>query len=259
MLTANQVAQIHRRNGAVTAGFLSDALPTIAAVIEHLVWRANDHSMMASGLVGDLWSSLGDGVWPGADTRDVSRPDWGLRILPAAEDVIILRSVESELRRKMQAHSFKPVMAKALAGATTEIINNVWEHAGSAAPAILVYQLRDGVIDLGIADIGIGVLNSLKSNSAYRGLTTSMEALKKAMMVGVSRFPEEDRGLGFDTVLRAVADNWGAVRLRSGQAILEFSGSAHTRTAASSYGVPLPGLQVAFSCSATARNTKSLL
>lgn len=259
MLTAKQLAQVHRRNTAEASGIFSDSVPTIAAILEHLAWRAGNPGGNVPDLTGDLWQSLGNSPWPSRQTRDITRPHWGVRILPPEEDMIILRSVEAELRRKMENHAFTPSMAKAIAGATSEVINNVWEHAATTLPAILVYQLRDGVIDAGVADTGIGVLNSLKTNPAYRGLTTSMEALKKAMVVGVTRFPDKGRGYGFDTVLRAVADHWGAVRLRSGQAILELNGSAHVRTAVSSYGVPLPGLQVALSCSTVPRTSPVVL
>ncbi|MCZ2154824.1 MAG: ATP-binding protein [Bryobacterales bacterium] len=138
--------------------------------------------------------------------------------------------------------------AKALTGAVSEIINNVWQHAQATSPGLLVYQLEPERVHIGVADMGVGVLNSLRTNPRYSSLTTSMAALKKAMAVGVTRYDEQGHGYGFDTLLRAVADQWGAVRLRTGQAVLEFHSTTDLRHATTGYGVDLPGLQIVFTC-----------
>lgn len=138
-------------------------------------------------------------------------------------------------------------MAKALSGAIAEIITNVWEHAQATTPALLAYECSGERLIASITDLGIGVLSSLRSNPGYAQLSSSLQALREAMRVGVSRHTVEGRGYGFNEVLLAVADH-GSVRLRSGEGILEFRGSPEVRNALGSYGVDLPGLHVAISC-----------
>ncbi|HEX3822657.1 MAG TPA: hypothetical protein VHW45_20160 [Candidatus Sulfotelmatobacter sp.] len=172
-----------------------------------------------------------------------------LNAIPAQAELVWLRRRESELRKAIAEQGFTSTTAKALSGAIAEIINNVWQHAQTTLPALLAYRSEQERFSVVIADLGVGVLNSLRTNPAYASLNSSMTALKKAMAVGVSRLPDSD-GYGFDTVLRALADQWGGVRLRTGEAILEFHGTAEVRKAHASYGVALPGLQVAFACCA---------
>lgn len=247
-MNAQQIVQLHRNAAATAQSPLAPTDLTLTAAIEHLVWRAA-HAHHDGHDAHDFLSATLDATqWPATTARDVVDGNIGTCILPPHHDLILLRHVESQLRTSITNSGFTPMTAKALTGAITEIITNIWEHARSTSPALLAYQLDPERVAVGIADLGIGVLASLRSNPQYQSLTSSMAALKKAMDVGVSRLHDEGRGYGFDTVLRAVADQWGGVRLRTGEAILEFQGTSNVRHAAASYGVNLPGLQVAFSC-----------
>ena len=250
MLNVHDIAQFHRRAGA--PALPADTVVSLAAGIEHLVWQKGD-PVQADVLRprGALWDMLHATGWPAACARPQDQGDIGTYIMPVQENLAFLRDVEMTLRERMTAAGFTPMTAKALTGALTEIITNVWLHAQTITPALVAYQLERERVYLAVADLGIGVLQSLRSNSEHQALTTSMAALKKAMLVGVSRFPEQGRGYGFDTVLRAIADQWGVVRLRSGEAVLEFHGTKDVRRSQASYGTNLGGLQVAFSCGTT--------
>jgi hypothetical protein len=246
-VNARQIVQFHRNSAASAAAPLLFADLTLAAAIEHLVWQTAYSDNAHSGSDG-LWAALQATRWPAPNHRDVVEGNLGIIMLPHHYELRWLRNVESDLRRLITNIGFTPMTAKAITGAVSEIINNVWEHAQATSPALLAYNLEPARVNIGIADLGVGVLASLHSNPRYASLATSMAALKKAMMVGVSRCEEAGRGYGFDVVLRAIADQWGAVRLRTGQAILEFHGATDLRHATASYGVDLPGLQVAFTC-----------
>ena len=174
------------------------------------VWvRVNHHRDEHSAGAG-LWDALRATRWPAADAHDVVSGTIGVRVFPTQYDLVWLRHIESDLRTSIATSGFTPVTAKALTGAVSEIINNVWQHAQTTIPAFLVYHLEPERVNIGIADTGTGVLNSLRTNPRYESLKTSMAALKKAMTVGVTRYEEQGHGYGFDTVLRAVADQWGA-------------------------------------------------
>src|SRR5213078_530477 len=103
-----------------------------------------------------------------------------------------------------------------LAGALAEVVDNVWEHSASDLPGLGAFHLQSRRATFVVADLGIGVLNSLRSNPRYRNLQTSKEALENAVKPGVSRLDEAGRGSGFGTVLRGLAELWGVLRLRSG-------------------------------------------
>ena len=245
-MNVQDIAQFHRRAGAPPVP--ADSVVSLAAGVEHLVWRSTAPAQ-ADSLTpcGRLWDVLLASGWPSASARPQDDGVVGTYMVPVQEDTVFLRGIEMTLRERMTSVGFTPTTAKALTGALTEIITNVWLHAQTTAPALIAYQLEKERVYLSVADLGIGVLKSLQSNPEHLALTTSMAALKKAMLVGVSRFPEQGRGYGFDTVLRAVADH-GVVRLRAGEAVLEFHGTTDVRHSLGSYGTNLPGLQVALSC-----------
>jgi anti-sigma regulatory factor (Ser/Thr protein kinase) len=247
-VNAQQVVEFHRKGGLHAPSALSGTDLTLTAAIEHLVWLRANHNRDDHHAGDVLWDTLQATRWPATDAHDVVNGAIGILVLPPQYELVWLRHVESDLRGSITEGGFTPMTAKAITGAVSEIINNVWQHAQTTNQALLVYRLDPERVHIGVADTGIGVLNSLRTNPRYESIKTSMAALKNAMAVGVSRYEEQGHGYGFDTVLRAVADQWGAVRLRTGQAILEFHATTDLRHATASYGVALPGLQITFSC-----------
>lgn len=247
-MNAQQIVEFHRKIGLQGASSLSGTDLTLTAAIEHLIWLSANHQRDEHHAGDAVWDALHATRWPARDAHDVVNSAIVIRVLPSQYELVWLRAIESDLRTRITESGFTPLTAKALSGAVSEIVNNVWQHAQATNPALLVYRLEPESVHVGVADTGIGVLNSLRTNPRYDSLKTSMAALKKAMAVGVSRYEEQGHGYGFDTVLRAVADQWGAVRLRTGQAILEFHATTDLRQATTSYGVELPGLQIVFSC-----------
>jgi hypothetical protein len=244
-MNAHEIVQFHRTSERWTN--LPQTAWTLAAAIEHVVCGANGGAPAQRGQSDPLLDALLATNWPSTHAKSLVEGDTNIVMLPAQYDLVVLRRLEANLRSRMIDNGFTPTTAKALTGAVSEIIDNVWEHAEAMSPGLLAWQVAHARVSVGVADFGIGVLRSLQTNPQYAGLQTSMSAIKKAMTVGVTRTQEPTRGLGFDTVLRAVADQWGAVRLRTGQAILEFHGATNLRRATTSYGVELPGLQVVFS------------
>jgi hypothetical protein len=129
-----------------------------------------------------------------------------------------------------------------------EIVDNVWEHSESAHPALVCVEITHRRLAFAVADLGIGVLNSLRSNPKFARLDTSIEALSVALQPGASRVEGTHRGYGFSSVLRGLADLWGTLRLRSGEASLVLDGTRDERRRIRHFVPPLPGLQVIAVC-----------
>jgi anti-sigma regulatory factor (Ser/Thr protein kinase) len=53
------------------------------------------------------------------------------------EDIVFLRDLEMTLRERIANVGFTPMTAKALTGALSEIITNVWLHAHTSTPALV--------------------------------------------------------------------------------------------------------------------------
>ncbi len=122
------------------------------------------------------------------------------------------------LREELVSNGFSLKLAGALTGGVGEMVDNAWTHSSSDDPALLVYQVRSRKFAFSVADLGVGVLESLSKNPKYDFLRSSMEAINFAIQPGVSRL--ENGGMGFATMLKSMADLWGSARIRSGEAAL---------------------------------------
>jgi anti-sigma regulatory factor (Ser/Thr protein kinase) len=152
------------------------------------------------------------------------------------------------MQKALKQHCFPEHLAGALTGAVGEMVDNVWEHSETSVPGLVAFEVRHRRLNFAVADLGIGVLQSLRKNPHYRFLNSSMEALQKAILKGVSRLQGQSRGYGFSRLLKAVAELWGFTRLRSGQAVLVFDRLTEARKRVHKYLPPLPGVQIAVCC-----------
>lgn len=145
---------------------------------------------------------------------------------------------------------FKDQTAKGLVGAMAELISNIFDHSERAETAVAGYRCGDGVLELVVADAGIGILSSLRSNARYSHLKGHGEALEVAVSSGETRFPEgSGHGTGFDTVFRNIAAFSGTLRFRTGDHSLEITGRSLTLAhAALRQRVPYHGFFVSISC-----------
>jgi len=161
----------------------------------------------------------------------------GLLVTPAGTP----ESVTCTLREK----PFRPVTL-ALTGALGEMVDNVWQHSRTEIPGLVAYEVGWRKLSFAVADIGVGVLDSLRTNPRHQYLTTAMDALETAILPGVSR--HNSGGYGFSTLFQAIAELWGITRLRTGEAVLFFDRKTEQRKRNRYYLPPLPGFQVLVSC-----------
>jgi hypothetical protein len=156
-----------------------------------------------------------------------------------------------DLLKELIANGFPPNLARGLAGAVIEMADNVWLHSDCPMPGLVVHQVRRRKFAFSVADIGIGVLSSLRKNPAYRQLSSSMEAIRCAIEPGVSRDPNGG-GMGFPSLLHALADLWGTARIRSGEAGLVIDRTQDERKKHSVYLPNLAGVHVSVRCALSA-------
>jgi hypothetical protein len=136
--------------------------------------------------------------------------------------------------------------ARALSAALAEMVDNVVDHAGlgDAPTGVVAYEVDEGRFGFAIADIGRGILASLRENPLHAGVATDSQALLAAVTRGASRRTGA-AGTGFADLLRALADMEGRLVFRSGAARLILEGrSAGSRLATSFNSPELLGFQL---------------
>jgi hypothetical protein len=139
--------------------------------------------------------------------------------------------------------------ARGLSAAFHEMVDNVVEHAGlgDVPVGVVAYDVSDHHFGFAVADLGRGVLPSLRENPAHAALLTDAEALLSAVTRGASRRPGAE-GKGFSDLLRALADLEGTLSFRSGSARLRLDGRGSGRRVVSRSNSPvMKGFQLSIS------------
>jgi hypothetical protein len=107
--------------------------------------------------------------------------------------------------------------AKALVGTFGEMAGNLLEHSKNPSSGLVGYRWNDAEIEYVVADTGIGVLNSLRSNDEYSHIRDSGEALEIALKTGESRHGKTSgHGVGFRSLIQNIANRNSYLRFRSG-------------------------------------------
>ena len=124
------------------------------------------------------------------------------------------------VRRTAPSHEctrlpFRFLGTSSIAAALGEMADNAVLHANAAVGVLVGYQVIDGAAVCCVADVGDGVLKSLKTHEAYRHVQSHKEALRLALRKGVSRFGPGQGGLGFYNVFKALAAMSGTLRVYS--------------------------------------------
>ena len=107
--------------------------------------------------------------------------------------------------------------AKALVGTFGEMIGNLLDHSENPTSGIVGYRWDDSEFEYIVADLGIGVLNSLRSNEEYNYLKDSGQALETALKTGESKHGKtQGNGFGFRSLIQNIASRNSYLRFRSG-------------------------------------------
>jgi hypothetical protein len=138
-----------------------------------------------------------------------------------------------------------------LQAALHEMAENVVRHAKAPVAALIGYETRGNVATFCVVDVGIGVLDSLRSNPDYGYLSIHSEAIRLALQEGVSSITGEfRRGNGFRSVFKSLAEQYGILHFRSGEGSIEMHGmDLDADKGEERRSLPyLKGFQVAVSC-----------
>jgi hypothetical protein len=132
--------------------------------------------------------------------------------------------------------------------AMSAMTENALLHANSNLVVLVGYQLLDHAALFTVADLGRGVLASLRSSPKFEYLANSRDALRLALCDGVSRLGQGN-GYGFHQVFKALANQFGTLRFRTGNVCIVMDGTEfEADLGTESYPEPLPGFQVTVCC-----------
>jgi len=211
-------------------------------------FTSTNNSAIYSAVKSARWPLVGKaGTLTSGDTTVVVLPT------SASEETGWWTRQLQALKGELVTNGFSSKLAGALTGGVGEMVDNAWLHSSCDDPALLVYQVRSKKFAFSVADLGVGVLESLSKNPQYGFLRSSMEAISFAIQPGVSRL--ENGGMGFATMLKSMAELWGNARIRSGEAALIIDRTQEATINNFIYLPQLPGLHVSARCSLEAPRT----
>ncbi len=146
-----------------------------------------------------------------------------------------------------KANGLNAQLIASLMGAMIELQDNVYEHSNAPQTGLVAYAATATSFEFVVADRGVGVLQTLRQNPVYVGISDAGAALKEIIKEGVSRFPSESgRGQGFNQLFRALVGHNVELRFRSGDHALTMrptSDALHGATALAQVA-PLEGLTI---------------
>ena len=159
----------------------------------------------------------------------------------------VIRTILGRVRRILESElGYSEGDVTAFCTVLAEACTNICDHsADRGVVAAQRYTQRGGTryIVVGVADLGIGIRQSLATRYRQAERWSHIQAIVNALHKEYSRHP--DRGLGLFMVSKIVGAYQGSLHIRSGDARLYLRHRAR-RLAAS----PFPGTQLAISLSA---------
>lgn len=154
----------------------------------------------------------------------------------------------SRFHRSAVAAGFSNGAADKLLSAFAEMAENAVIHADSPVAPIAGYQTIKGVVKFSVVDVGLGVRQTLATNPMHADLSDDLDAIRRALRSGVSCRPEGG-GFGFGSVFKALAEQWGTLRFRSGNGGISMDGtSVDADQCVQTRPPPLHGFQVSVCC-----------
>lgn len=116
-------------------------------------------------------------------------------------------------------------IARRLAAAMGELESNIYEHSAKPVTGLLAFRAHPNHFEFVACDMGIGILESIRTCPEYRNVTDHGDALGFALKEGISRFgADKGRGFGFRPIFVGLANLNGALRFRSGDHALTING-----------------------------------
>lgn len=137
------------------------------------------------------------------------------------------RDIDELMQRAFMAvcrSSLPKAAASQAVAALGEFESNVQEHCGQSETGVIGYEITAEYVGLFSSDLGMGVLDSLRTNPQHHSLDDAGDALQLLISDGVSRHVTAGHGNGFRPIFTGLANHTGFLRFRSGNAVLELNG-----------------------------------
>lgn len=153
--------------------------------------------------------------------------------------------------RSIKGNGFSDDYAYGLAKTLNEISDNIIQHShslGDAATGIVGYHTEANYLAVAVADLGRGMLESLRTNPDWQHLATSKDALTAIVQMGASRRHGQGQGEGFHQLFRSLIDRNSLVRLRTNDAALNMVDVDDLRRGTMLTVPPMPGVQISICC-----------
>jgi anti-sigma regulatory factor (Ser/Thr protein kinase) len=130
--------------------------------------------------------------------------------------------------------------------AISEICQNTFDHNCETCGFIAMQGYGKGskrFLEIGVADYGDGLTETLRRNPKNPKITSDLEAIKLATELGTSEHDDPTRGTGLYHLLEIIYKHEGAVQIRSGAGKVRYRMDKKQGWA---FSVPyVPGVQVA--------------
>jgi anti-sigma regulatory factor (Ser/Thr protein kinase) len=244
-----QESEVHRHSFSNNNSLSLPAAVELACIEHHFAGAGDRNAASVRLPQCPTWQLIREAKWPmRRKPAKLRNGNVAIALLPTNSNDPWWISQLHAIQKELGENGFGINLARALTSAVAEMVDNVWIHSSINLPGLLGYQIHRRKFAFCVADMGIGVLTSLKRNSRYRHLASSMDALELAITPGASAL-KDGSGLGFPTLLHCLAELWGHVRFRSGEAVMTIDRSSEHRTKNFHYAPSLPGLHVAVRCS----------
>lgn len=145
------------------------------------------------------------------------------RDLPADDTDFVTIGVAAQ---KAAVRSGIPKLAAAqIVGALGEMHSNIYEHSGQSDTGLVAFRAHEKCFEWIVADHGVGILSSLKTNPEYRDIKDHGAALRLALSDGCSRHgATTGRGMGFRQIFVGLANLRSELRFRTGDHSLTIDG-----------------------------------
>jgi len=155
----------------------------------------------------------------------------------------------ARLTRSAEAVGFSYDQASLILAALIEMAENAVIHAECAEPRLVGYRVMTGIAQFCVADVGRGVLASLRSCLDYVDIAHDGPAIRKALQDGISRYGRGRGGFGFHPIFKALTAQWGRLRFRSGGGCITMDGTGLDADKGQEHFPPaMPGFQVTVTC-----------
>lgn len=221
----DDICLAHQGGSLTPADLSGTTVSELGPIVElrHAISQADSALAMNAWLdaktYGDLTSAInGRQRWYAADeAQGVVRIE-AIVSSNTAETELIMRAKRAAMRSGFTDDHAGKVLAAML-----EIYGNVIDHSENVASGFVAYASKPGCFEFVIADQGIGVLQSLRSNPKYARLADAGTALELALSEGVSRYEEGGRGMGFRPLFVGLANLSESIRFRSGDCAQTFT------------------------------------